>query len=83
MSARFSAPSLLMLPASMFSVLLRSTVGVSALVDLSASARMFILLLLTSRAGLLVSAVQRLADDKGAARLRDRFMVLIVVCIAV
>ena len=44
---------------------------------------MVILLLLTKRAGRLVSAVHRLADDKGAVRLRDKFMVLIVVCMLV
>ncbi len=84
MSARFSAFSLLMLPASMFSVLLRSTLGVCELTDLSASARTPILLFLTRRAGLLASAWHRLTDDRGAARLRDRFIVLaMVVCIVV
>lgn len=82
MSARFSAFSLLMLPASMFSVLLRLTLGVCDSTDLSASARMLIRLPLTNRAGLLASALHRLADDSGAARLRDKFIVLlIVVCI--
>ncbi len=82
MSARFSAFSLLMLPASMFSVLLRSTLGVCELTDLSASARTAILVFLTTRAGLLASALHRLTDDRGAARLRDRFIVLaMVVCI--
>ncbi len=84
MSARFSAFSLLTLPASMFSVLLRSTLGACELTDLSASARTAILLFLATRAGLLASALHRLTDDRGAARLRDRFIVLaMVVCIVV
>ena len=82
MSARFSAFSLLMLPASMFSVLLRSTSGVCDLTDLSASARTTILLCRTTRTDLLAKALHRLTDDSGAARLRDKFIVLaMVVCI--
>ena len=84
MSARFSAASLLMLPGSMFSILLRSTSGVCALTDLSASARTLNLLFLTKRAGLMASAVHRLTDDRGAARLSDRFIVFaMVVCISI
>lgn len=84
MSARFSAASLLMLPGSMFSILLRSTSGACDLTDLSASARTLNLQFLTKRAGLMASAVHRLTDDRGAARLRDRLIVFaMVVCILV